>query len=92
MVWSGYIIGAIGFALWYHFFTYGASLQNLLGLQIVAALGIGLSLQPPLIACQAAMPLKEVASVTAVFSLVRPIGCSIGKTLFPCLVCLVSSE
>lgn len=78
----GYILGAVGFALWYRFFGYGASVGVLEGLQVISAVGIGLSLQPPLIACQAAMPLKEVASVTAVFSLARPIGCAIGKPSF----------
>lgn len=80
LVWAGYILGAIGFALWYRFFGYGASVPTLEGLQIVAAVGIGLSMQPPLIGCQAAMPLKEVASVTAVFSLARPLGCAIGRS------------
>ena len=82
LVWAGYVSGAIGFALWYRYFGYGSSLATLEGLQIIAAIGIGLSMQPPLIACQAAMPLKEVASITAVFSLARPIGCAIGQFSF----------
>ena len=80
-MWVGYALGAIGFALWYRFFGYGASAAVFEGLQVVAAVGIGLSMQPPLIACQAAMPLREVASVTAVFSIARPIGASIGEPL-----------
>ena len=79
LIWVGYALGAIGFALWYRFFGYGASAAAYEGLQVVAAVGIGLSMQPPLIACQAAMPLREVASVTAVFSIARPIGASLGE-------------
>ena len=82
LVWAGYVFGAIGFALWYRYFGYGSSIATLEGLQIIAAVGIGLSMQPPLIACQAAMPLKEVASITAVFSLARPLGCAIGQFAF----------
>jgi len=49
-------------------------------------MGIGCLFQPPLIALQAAMPLKDMATSTATFSLIRTlggtIGISIGDTIY----------
>ena len=47
-------------------------------MQIIASVGIGLSMNPPLVCMQAAMPLKEVATVTTAFVIGRPLGASIG--------------
>lgn len=38
---------------------------------LIAGIGIGCLFQPPMIALQAAMPLKDMATVTAAFGLVR---------------------
>lgn len=37
----------------------------------IAGIGIGCLFQPPIIALQAAMPLKDMATTTAVFVLIR---------------------
>lgn len=53
---------------------------------LVVAIGIGHFFHPPLLCLQAAMPLKEMASSTAVFFLLRQlggtIGISVGDTIF----------
>lgn len=53
---------------------------------LVAGLGVGCFFQPPLIALQAAMPLKDMAVSTAVFTLIRTlggtVGISVGDTIF----------
>ncbi|KAL5528489.1 hypothetical protein ACEPAF_7625 [Sanghuangporus sanghuang] len=53
---------------------------------LVAGLGIGCLFQPPLIAIQAAMPLKDMATSTAAFVLIRTlggtVGISVGDTIF----------
>ena len=45
---------------------------------LVAALGVGILFQAPLIAVQAAMPLKEMATSTATFGLIRTLGGTVG--------------
>ncbi|KAL5484993.1 hypothetical protein ACEPAI_7635 [Sanghuangporus weigelae] len=53
---------------------------------LVAGLGVGCLFQPPLIALQAAMPLKDMATSTAAFVLIRTlggtVGISVGDTIF----------
>lgn len=45
---------------------------------LVASLGVGILFQAPLIAVQAAMPHKEMATSTATFGLIRTLGGTIG--------------
>jgi hypothetical protein len=45
---------------------------------LVASLGIGVLFQSPLIALQAAMPLKDMATSTATFGLLRTLGGTVG--------------
>ncbi|TBU32477.1 MFS amino acid permease [Dichomitus squalens] len=45
---------------------------------LIAAIGIGCLFQTPLIALQAAMPLKDMATSTAAFVLIRTIGGTVG--------------
>ncbi|KAL5523988.1 hypothetical protein ACEPAG_8161 [Sanghuangporus baumii] len=53
---------------------------------LVTGLGVGCLFQPPLIALQAAMPLKDMATSTAAFVLLRTlggtVGISVGDTIF----------
>jgi hypothetical protein len=80
LIWLGYILASIGYALWYRFFTYGAALSVIIGLQIIPGFGMGLSMQPPMLVLQAAMPLDEMASVTSAFFLSRSLGGCIGES------------
>lgn len=53
---------------------------------LVTGLGVGCFFQPPLIALQSAMPIKDMAVSTAVFTLLRTlggtVGISVGDTIF----------
>jgi hypothetical protein len=53
---------------------------------LIAAIGAGGMFQPPLIALQAAMPLKDMATSTAAFGFIRTlagtVGISIGQAIF----------
>lgn len=53
---------------------------------LVAGIGVGCLFQPPLIALQAAMPIKEMPTSTGTFMLIRTlggtIGVSIGNTIY----------
>lgn len=53
---------------------------------LVAGVGCGCLFQPPLIGLQAAMPLKDMATSTATFTLLRTlggtVGISVGDTIF----------
>jgi hypothetical protein len=80
LIWLGYILASIGYALWYRFFAYGAALSVIIGLQIIPGFGMGLSMQPPMLILQAAMPLDEMASVTSAFFLSRSLGGCIGES------------
>jgi len=48
---------------------------------LVTALGLGCLFQPPLIGLQAAMPLKDMATSTATFGLLRTLGGTIGISI-----------
>jgi hypothetical protein len=48
---------------------------------LIAALGLGSLFLAPLIAIQAAMPLKDMATSTAVFGLTRQIGATVGISI-----------
>ncbi|KAH7107653.1 MFS amino acid permease [Auriculariales sp. MPI-PUGE-AT-0066] len=56
------------------------------GLLLLLSIGAGCLFQPPLIALQAAMPLKDMATATATFGLIRQIGgtlaISVGGSIF----------
>lgn len=82
VVWIGYALAAIGFGLFYKYYTADVSYATQEGLLVIASTGIGLSLQSPLLILQAAMPLKEMAATTSAFSLTRSMGGSIGLAVF----------
>lgn len=48
---------------------------------MIAAIGIGMSLQPPLILLQAAMPLGDMAASASSFMLVRSLGATTGISI-----------
>ncbi|OWT39397.1 hypothetical protein C362_02992 [Cryptococcus neoformans Bt1] len=82
VVWTGYALAAIGFGLFYKYYTADVSYATQEGLLVIASTGIGLSLQSPMLILQAAMPLKEMAATTSAFSLTRSMGGSIGLAVF----------
>ncbi|KZV94441.1 MFS general substrate transporter [Exidia glandulosa HHB12029] len=50
-------------------------------LLLVTSLGVGCLFQPPLIAVQAAMPVKDMATATATFVLIRQLGGTMGISI-----------
>lgn len=64
--------------LFYQFFKYPIPYATQEGLQVVTAVGVGLSLSTPILILQAAMPLKEMAAATSAWQLTRALGGSIG--------------
>jgi hypothetical protein len=69
--------------LFYVFFKYPIPYALQEGLQVVTAVGVGLSLSTPILILQAAMPLKEMAAATSAWQLTRALGGSIGTSLNP---------
>ncbi|KZT61248.1 MFS general substrate transporter [Calocera cornea HHB12733] len=75
--WAGFTLMTLGFGLM-------ASLDDTSSVAkqevfiLIPAFGIGMFFQAPLVACQAAMPLSAMASVTSAFFLVRMLGSTIG--------------
>ncbi|KGB77960.2 hypothetical protein CNBG_4047 [Cryptococcus deuterogattii R265] len=82
VAWTGYALAAIGFGLFYKYYTAHVSYATQEGLLVIASIGIGLSLQSPMLILQAAMPLKDMAATTSAFSLTRSMGGSIGLAVF----------
>ncbi len=80
VVWVGYGMAALGFGLFYGLFKYPFGIGVQEGLQLVAGLGVGLSLSAPMLILQAAMPLKEMAATTSAYTLTRNLGGSIGQS------------
>lgn len=67
-------------ALFYHFFRYPIPYATQEGLQMITAVGVGLSLSTPILILQAAMPLKDMAAATSAWQLTRSLGGSIGQS------------
>ncbi|KAJ7451532.1 MFS general substrate transporter [Mycena latifolia] len=58
-----------------------SSLGMEMGFTLIQGIGTGFLFQPPLIALQAAMPLRDMAACTGSFYLVRTLGTTIGVSL-----------
>ncbi|WWD20193.1 hypothetical protein CI109_104669 [Kwoniella shandongensis] len=86
VTWVGYGIAALSFGLFYKYYTSTVSYATQEGLLFIAGLGVGLSLQSPLLILQAAMPLKDMAATTAAWSLTRAMGGSIGLAIFSAIL------
>lgn len=80
VAWVGYALAGIGMILFYIFFKYPIPYALQEGLQVVTAVGVGLSLSTPILILQAAMPLKEMAAATSAWQLTRALGGSIGMS------------
>ncbi|KAL5507072.1 hypothetical protein ACEPAH_6528 [Sanghuangporus vaninii] len=85
ITWVGWIVMTVGLGLCIMLEEDTSTASQEIWL-LVAGLGIGCLFQPPLIALQAAMPLKDMATSTAAFVLIRTlggtVGISVGDTIF----------
>jgi hypothetical protein len=74
VAWVGYGLAGIGMILFYIFFKYPIPYALQEGLQVVTAVGVGLSLSTPILILQAA--------ATSAWQLTRALGGSIGTSLY----------
>jgi hypothetical protein len=58
---------------------------------LIPALGVGFLFQAPLIAVQAAMPLRDMATSTATFGLLRTLGGTVGISVGEAIYASVST-
>jgi hypothetical protein len=72
--------------LFYIYYRYPIPYALQEGLQVVTAVGVGLSLSTPILILQAAMPLKEMAAATSAWQLTRALGGSIGLAVFTAIL------
>lgn len=86
VTWFGYAVGALGFGILYGFWNWDITLPMQHGTSIIPAVGIGLSLQSPMLILQAAMPLKDMAAVTSAWVLTRSIGGSVGVSVYTAIL------
>ncbi|KAI0709211.1 MFS amino acid permease [Earliella scabrosa] len=77
IMWISWAIMTLGYGLLTMLDDTSNSAERILYL-LVAALGIGSLFQTPLIGLQAAMPLKDMATSTAAFVLIRTLGGTVG--------------
>ncbi|KAJ7224091.1 MFS general substrate transporter [Mycena pura] len=79
-IWTGTALMTVGAGLLVAL-SEKSNLGEELGLTLIQGLGTGFLFQPPLIALQAAMPLKDMAACTGAFYLIRILGTTTGVSL-----------
>ncbi|KAJ7231878.1 MFS general substrate transporter [Mycena haematopus] len=79
-IWIGTVLMTIGAGLLV-LLNENSNLGMELGFTLVQGMGTGFLFQPPLIALQAAMPLKDMAACTGAFYLVRTLGTTMGVSI-----------
>ncbi|KZT58571.1 MFS general substrate transporter [Calocera cornea HHB12733] len=80
VMWFGLSVMTLGFGLMTTLDNYSSIARQEVFL-LVAAIGMGCLFQPPLIGVQAAMPLKDMATSTATYGLLRSLGGTIGISI-----------
>lgn len=85
VLWIGWVLMTLGFGLMIMLEENTAAWKQEIWL-LIAGVGSGALFQPPLMGLQAAMPLKDMATSTATFTLIRTlggtVGISVGDTIF----------
>ncbi|KAF8798178.1 MFS general substrate transporter [Phlegmacium glaucopus] len=80
VMWFGYALFALGMGLMIMLDANSSTAKKVL-FPLVAAIGLGTMFQTPLIGLQAAMPLKDMATSTATFGLLRTLGGTVGISI-----------
>ncbi|KAI0079120.1 MFS amino acid permease [Panus rudis PR-1116 ss-1] len=80
VIWTSWTIMTVGFGLLI-MLDEKSSLAVQLVYQLIAGMGYGGLFHPPLIAVQAAMPIKDMAISTATFGLIRQLGATMGAAI-----------
>lgn len=86
LVWIGYAIAAVAYLLWYQFFTATVTMATQEGLLLLASVGVGISLMPPILVIQAAMPWRDMAASTSTWVLMRSLGATVGLAIFTAIL------
>jgi len=85
VIWFGYILFTTGMGLMILLDADSSTVKRVF-FPLVAAIGLGTLFQTPLIALQAAMPMRDMATSTATFLFLRTlggtVGISIGQTIY----------
>jgi len=85
LMWISFAVFTIGMGLMTMFNGTSSTAVKVI-FPLIAALGLGCLFQVPLIALQAAMPLKDMATTTATFGFIRTlggtVGISVGQAIF----------
>lgn len=79
--WVGFTLATIGYGLFYALYSPTMSVAIRASVQVVCGLGIGLSLAATMLVIQAAMPMKDMASSTAAWVLLRSMGATVGVAI-----------
>lgn len=84
VMWLGWTIFVLGFGLMTTLDSFSSTAKKEV-FPLIAAIGFGCQFQTPLIALQAAMPIKDMATSTAAFGFIRTLGGKFhgGTLLFP---------
>jgi len=80
VVWTAWAVMTLGFGLMFQL-SNTSSLAEQVVYPLITAVGVGLLFQGPLIALQAAMPLKDMATSTATFGFIRQLGGTLGLSI-----------
>ncbi|OCB88604.1 MFS general substrate transporter [Sanghuangporus baumii] len=80
IIWAGFSIMTLGYGLMIMLDDTSSGLERVF-YPLVAAVGTGCLFQIPLIALQAAMPLKDMATSTATYVFVRQLGGTVGVSI-----------
>jgi hypothetical protein len=85
VIWLAFAVFAVGLGLMSMLDSRSSSVVKVI-YPLITALGLGALFQTPLIAIQAAMPIKDMATSTGTFGFIRTlggtVGISIGQTIF----------
>jgi hypothetical protein len=80
LIWTGMALATLGFGLFISIDT-STPLANIIIIETVAALGVGMTFQAPLIAYQSVVDSADVAVATALFGFVRSLSTSISVVI-----------
>ncbi|KAK0196961.1 major facilitator superfamily domain-containing protein [Armillaria mellea] len=80
VIWVSWAVFTLGYGLMIMLDSYSNTAEKVL-YPLIAAMGLGTMFQVPMIALQAAMPLKDMATSTAAYGFIRTLGGTVGVSV-----------
>ncbi|KAK0239988.1 major facilitator superfamily domain-containing protein [Armillaria nabsnona] len=80
VIWISWAVFTLGYGLMIMLDSYSNTAEKVL-YPLIAAMGLGTMFQVPMIALQAAMPLKDMATSTAAYGFIRTLGGTVGVSV-----------